>query len=306
MMRFFYLLKVILDFLYILRYNINMKKILFMCLLIIVIMPSVFALDIYRDIIQPGQNLVGSSYRNGGTSPSGFDCSGFITYLYKKYVPGLPRVSRNMAGYGRYVKRDSIIPGDLIFFATGSSSGITHVAIYIGQNSIIHAISNGPNRGVTITSLSARYWQSRYHSAVRIASESVSTGNGSAGSSSTDTEKGIVSDIQFSRGTYTGEVLRGEPEGKGILLMNNGDKYEGNFLNGIFEGRGTYTWADGRSHSGEFYKGEIVDASVADKDENYLIKKDSPWETWDGIVEGDFGLWLQQDKDAFKEWKKNN
>ena len=157
-----------------------MKKKLLLNLFIFIIVSSVFSLDIYTDIIQPGQTLVGSSYKNGGTSPSGFDCSGFITYLYKKYVPGLPRISRNMAGFGESVKRGSILPGDLIFFATGSSSGITHVAIYIGQNSIIHAISNGPNRGVTITSLSARYWQSRYHSAARVVPNSIPSASGSA------------------------------------------------------------------------------------------------------------------------------
>ncbi len=285
-----------------------MKKLLFPNILFFIILSSTFSLDIYKDIIQPGQSLVGSSYRNGGTTPSGFDCSGFITYLYKKYVPALPRVSRNMAGFGESVKRDSIIPGDLVFFATGSSSGITHVAIYVGQNSIIHAISNGPNRGVTITSLSARYWQSRYHSAVRVVSNSVSSGSSNPGSASSDPDNGksVVSDIQFSRGIYSGEVLAGEPEGQGTLLMNNGDKYEGAFSRGTFEGQGTYTWADGKSHSGEFHKGEIVDVAIAEKGENYLLKKDSPWETFDGVVEGDFNLWLQQDKDAFKEWKKNN
>ena len=275
--------------------------------MIFIILSNAFSLDIYKDIIQPGQALVGSSYSNGGTTPSGFDCSGFVTYLYKKYVPALPRVSRNMADFGESVKRNSIIPGDLIFFATGSSSGITHVAIYIGQNSIIHAISNGPNRGVIITSLSARYWQSRYQSAVRIVSDdSISSGPVNSISTDTSNVKSSVSDIQYSRGIYSGEVLAGEPEGQGTLLMNNGDKYEGAFSRGTFEGKGIYTWADGRSYRGEFHIGKIVDTAIADKGENYLLKKDSPWETFDGIVEGDFSLWLQQDKDAFKEWKKSN
>ena len=284
-----------------------MKKIIFIQILVIIIVPGVFALDMYKEIIQPGQALVGTSYRMGGTTPSGFDCSGFITYLYKNYVPGLPRVSRNMADFGESVKKSSIVPGDLIFFATGSSSGITHVAIYIGQNSILHSISNGPNRGVTITSLSARYWQSRYHSAVRIVSNSRTTGSNGAGAASTDTniKKSVVSDIQFARGKYSGEIVNGEPEGQGILKMTNGDKYEGAFTAGTFEGKGTYYWADGTSHSGKFHAGKIVEADAV-KGENYLLKKDSPWETWDGIVEGDFQLWLQLDKDAFKEWKENN
>jgi hypothetical protein len=285
-----------------------MKKILFFYVFIIIIVSGLFSLDIYKEIIQPGQNLVGTSYRNGGTSSAGFDCSGFVTYLYKKHVPALPRVSRNMAGFGDPVKRDSIKPGDLIFFATGSSSGITHVAIYIGQNSIIHAISNGPNRGVTITSLSARYWKSRYHSAARIVSATVAESLIPDNSDTADTDniKSTVENVQFSRGKYSGEVLNGEPDGKGVLVMNNGDKYEGEFSAGTFEGQGKYTWTNGKSYSGEFHNGEIADAASTQKDENYLLKKDSPWETWDGVVEGDFNLWLQQDQNAFEEWKKNN
>ncbi|MCK5201700.1 MAG: C40 family peptidase [Spirochaetales bacterium] len=284
-----------------------MKKIIFIQILAIIIVPGVFALDIYKEIIQPGQALVGTSYRNGGTTPSGFDCSGFITYLYKNYVSGLPRVSRNMAGFGTPVGRNSLIPGDLLFFATGSSPGsITHVALYIGQNSILHSISNGPARGVTITSLSARYWRSRYHSAVRVVSTSEAEGSGSASTAGANSDKkSFVENVQFSRGKYSGEVVNGEPEGKGTLMMNNGDKYEGNFSAGTFEGKGTYYWADGTSYSGEFHEGEIVEAAAA-KGENYLLKKDSPWETWDGIVEGDFNLWLEKDKNAFEEWKKNN
>ncbi len=285
-----------------------MKKFLFIQFLIILIVSGVFGLDIHKEIIQPGQALVGTSYRMGGTTPSGFDCSGFVTYLYKKYVPGLPRVSRNMAGFGAPVRRNSLIPGDLLFFATGSSPGsITHVAVYIGQNSILHSISNGPDRGVTITSLSARYWQRRYHSAVRIVSDTGATSGVSTGAVIDDTSerKSVVTNIQFARGRYSGDMVNGEPEGQGILVMNNGDKYEGTFSAGTFEGQGTYSWADGTSHSGDFHEGKIVGAA-ADKGENYLLKKDSPWETWDGIVEGDFQLWLQQDKDAFEEWKKNN
>lgn len=281
-----------------------MKKIIFIQIFAIVVVSGIFSLDIYKEIIQPGQTLVGTSYRTGGTTPSGFDCSGFITYLYKKFVPGLPRVSRSMADFGEPVRRSSIVSGDLIFFATGSSSGITHVAIYIGQNSILHSISNGPNRGVTITSLSARYWQSRYHSAVRIISDSRTSDSSNPGTD-TDNKKRVVNDAQFSRGKYSGEIVNGEPEGQGTLLMNNGDKYEGSFIAGTFEGKGTYYWTDGTNYSGEFHEGKIVEAAAA-KSENYLLKKDSPWETWDGIVEGDFNLWLEKDKNAFEEWKKNN
>ena len=289
-----------------------MKKNILFLILIFVVAYSTFSLDVYKKIIQPGETLVGTPYRSGGVSPSGFDCSGFVTYLYKKYVPGLPRVSRNMAGFGIPVKRSAIVPGDLIFFATGSSAGnITHVAIYIGQNSILHSISNGPNRGVTITSLSSRYWNKRYFSAVRVLENSVSeisvNNDGSGGQKQAKeniSEKTNVTNLQFAKGKYTGEILAGEPEWQGVLAMNNGDRYEGLFKSGLFEGEGTYFWADGRKQTGMFKGGKFQ--GTENKGNNYMLKKDSPWETWDGIVEGDFKLYLQQDKDAFKEWKKNN
>ncbi|RKX84805.1 MAG: hypothetical protein DRP58_06720 [Spirochaetes bacterium] len=289
-----------------------MKKNILFLILIFVVAYSTFSLDVYKKIIQPGETLVGTPYRSGGVSPSGFDCSGFVTYLYKKYVPGLPRLSRNMAGFGIPVKRSAIVPGDLIFFATGSSAGnITHVAIYIGQNSILHSISNGPNRGVTITSLSSRYWNKRYFSAVRVLENSVSeisvNNDGAGGQKQAKeniSEKTNVTNLQFAKGKYTGEILAGEPEWQGVLAMNNGDRYEGLFKSGLFEGEGTYFWADGRKQTGMFKGGKFQ--GTENKGNNYMLKKDSPWETWDGIVEGDFKLYLQQDKDAFKEWKKNN
>jgi len=289
-----------------------MKKNILLLVLALVVTFSTFSLDIYKNIIQAGEVLVGSPYRSGGVSPSGFDCSGFVTYLYIKYIPDLPRVSRNMAGFGLPVKRASIIPGDLIFFATGASSAnITHVAIYIGQNSILHSISNGPNRGVTITSLSARYWNKRYFSAVRVLENTVSeisvkndSSGGQIQAKESITEKTNVTNLQFAKGKYSGEMFAGEPEGQGVLAMNNGDRYEGLFKSGLFEGQGTYIWADGRKQSGVFKGGNFQ--GTQNKGDNYMLKKDSPWDTWDGIVEGDFKLYLQQDKDAFKEWKKNN
>jgi len=130
---------------------------------------AVEGLDVQRDIIDRARNYTGTDYCHGGIDPPCFDCSGFVLRIYRDVVPGMPRVSRDMVRFGSSVSRDALQPGDLVFFATGGRSDIvTHVAIYMGQDSIIHAISNGPNRGVTITPLSARYWESRYFSASRV------------------------------------------------------------------------------------------------------------------------------------------
>ncbi len=250
-----------------------------------------YSLDIQKDIIQKGESLIGTPYKLGGVSPGGFDCSGFINFLYKPFVPDIPRISRQIASFGTPVNRDAVKPGDLIFFATGSSSRtITHVAVYIGQNSILHAISNGPDRGVTVTSLTAGYWKSRYFSAARVLPE-------------TSESSGEVS-IRFAKGNYTGEIRNGEPEGFGVLEMENGDRYEGMFSEGTFHGSGTYTRANGQKQTGTFLDGRFT--GTGSQEENYLQKEDSPWDRFDGVVEGDFQLWLQQEKDSFEEWKKHN
>ena len=277
-------------------YIMSMKTWIVLFILTLSLSATLYSVEVYDDIILPGQKLVGRPYRFGGTSPDGFDCSGLVTYLYKNHVPGLPRVSRQMAGFGSPIERTSLTAGDLVFFATGSSKNkVTHVAIFIGQDSLLHSISNGPDRGVTITPLSSRYWSRKYHSAVRVF---ISTPEPSP------MEKKTVKNMQFAKGLYSGETLQGEPEGKGLLAMNNGDLYEGMFHNGLFHGQGRYIWADGRQKSGEFNEGNFPE-TVKDG-ENYLLENNSPWDEWDGIVEGDFRLWLQNEKDAFEEWKKTH
>jgi len=123
-------------------------------------------------ILERAISLQGSPYRHGGVSPGGFDCSGFIYYLYKPILPDLPRVSREMAKTGTPVEYRKWEKGDLLFFATGSNTQIiNHVAIYLGNGMIIHSISNGPETGVVITPLNAKYWKSRYVTARRVLPE---------------------------------------------------------------------------------------------------------------------------------------
>lgn len=268
------------------------------------------ALDVHRDILQPAQRYAGTAYCHGGIAPPCFDCSGFVLRVYSDHVPGMPRVSRDMARFGRTISREELLPGDLVFFATGARSDtVTHVAIYMGQDSIIHAISNGPDRGVAITPLSARYWNQRFYSATRVLPGAIR-----------ETEEVREEAIQFARGTYTGELRNGEPHGEGVMEMNNGDTYRGEFREGLFHGQGIYTWADGSRFSGSFRQGEMhgdgefktaAGESVAARDapasrSTYLISRDSPWETWQGIVEGDFWAWQEQERDAFEEFRRRS
>ena len=109
--------------------------------------------------------LRGSPYRNGGSDPSGFDCSGFVRYVFAQHGIGLGRTVGEQFHEGTEVKA-GVEAGDLIFFATSNSSAVSHVGMAIGGDEFVHAPSS---RGeVRVERLTAPYWASRYIGARRI------------------------------------------------------------------------------------------------------------------------------------------
>jgi cell wall-associated NlpC family hydrolase len=111
-------------------------------------------------------SLRGAPYRDGGVDPAkGFDCSGFVQYVYGQHGVDLPRQVRDQFRVGKTVDRDRLEPGDLVFFST-VAPGASHVGIMIGGDQFIHAPSE---RGVVrVESLGAQYWASRYVGARRV------------------------------------------------------------------------------------------------------------------------------------------
>lgn len=112
-------------------------------------------------------SLIGVRYRPGGISPdTGFDCSGYICYLYRSvFSMDLPRTADGIGRRGIAVQRDDMQPGDLVFFNT-MHRPMTHVGIYLGDNQFIHSPSSG---GLVRTeSLNERYWVKRWNGARRI------------------------------------------------------------------------------------------------------------------------------------------
>ena len=95
-------------------------------------------------VLPTARQYLGVPYRWGGTSPSGFDCSGFVQYVFARHDVALPRTSRAMANEGQAVGRslDAARPGDLLFFAE-DGRGVSHVAIFVERNRIIHSSSSG-------------------------------------------------------------------------------------------------------------------------------------------------------------------
>lgn len=119
-----------------------------------------------EQIVQMAMQYMGVRYRSGGSSPSGFDCSGFTLYLYGQLGYSLPHSATSQYNYcGTYVAKADLQPGDLVFFSD-SSHAIGHVGIYIGGGQIIHArYSVGC---VTTNYLSESYYTNRYVGAKRI------------------------------------------------------------------------------------------------------------------------------------------
>jgi len=107
----------------------------------------------------------GVPYVNGGTGPAGFDCSGFVQYVFAQHQRVLPRDVRQQALTGTPVDRAHIIAGDLLFFDTGGA-GPSHVGIALDRSRFVHAPSE---RGVVrIEALELPYWAHRYLSARRL------------------------------------------------------------------------------------------------------------------------------------------
>lgn len=114
-------------------------------------------------IVATAKKYLGYKYVYGGTSPStGFDCSGFTSYVYRQHGISLNRTAAGQYSNGTYVSRANLQPGDLVMFG----SPINHVAIYIGGGQIIHAST--PSTGVRIDSLNSGYYSKNYTGARRI------------------------------------------------------------------------------------------------------------------------------------------
>ncbi len=120
------------------------------------------------DIVSTAMQYLGYAYVWGGTSPSGFDCSGFVQYVFRQCGYSISRTATPQYSDGYYVSYSDLEPGDLVFFSgTYAADGITHVGIYIGGGDFIHAANS--RDGVKISSLSESYYSARYYGACRIA-----------------------------------------------------------------------------------------------------------------------------------------
>ncbi|NKF22548.1 C40 family peptidase [Solimonas marina] len=118
-----------------------------------------------REIVLDALGQVGRPYRYGGTTPSGFDCSGLVQYVFAQSGVKLPRTTRQQHADGRVVDMDDAVPGDLLFYSF-SGHGIDHVAIYLGDDEAVHAPATG--RNVIVASVHLKFWRQHFVDAVRV------------------------------------------------------------------------------------------------------------------------------------------
>jgi cell wall-associated NlpC family hydrolase len=116
-------------------------------------------------IVNTAMKYVGYRYRYGGSSPSGFDCSGFVYYVMKSVGYPVARTIPGQIGSGSRVSSKDLQPGDLVFFSNTYKRGLSHAGIYIGNGKFVHA--QNESTGVVVSNLWSSYWAAHYTTAVR-------------------------------------------------------------------------------------------------------------------------------------------
>jgi cell wall-associated NlpC family hydrolase len=117
-------------------------------------------------VVQTALSLLGTPYRYGGATPKGFDCSGFVKYVFKASVGiKLPRIARNQVKVGQFISARNLRQADILYFKIRGQKSL-HVGIYLGKGKFIHAPSSGGK--VNIQNLKTRYWGKQFRGGRRV------------------------------------------------------------------------------------------------------------------------------------------
>lgn len=119
-----------------------------------------------EEVSEEAKRYVGDPYKWGGTTPKGFDASGFTQYIYKTAATKMtiPRTSASQYKIGKAVKQNELKQGDLVFYATGQEGKVSFVGIYNGNGKFTGVTS----KGVKVVKMSDKYWKERYIGAKRV------------------------------------------------------------------------------------------------------------------------------------------
>lgn len=116
-----------------------------------------------KQILTTATQYIGTPYRHGGTTPSGFDCSGYVYFVYEKNNIKIPRSTLQQYKKGQKIPYRMAQPGDLVFFRINMGE-ISHVGIFVGNDTFVHAPSSGKH--VRYDSIANPYWKKRFCGAV--------------------------------------------------------------------------------------------------------------------------------------------
>ena len=202
-----------------------------------------------QDIVTIAKKYLGVPYLYGGTTTSGFDCSGFTSYVYKEAGITIKRTAKEQYKEGTAVKQADLQPGDLVFFSgtSSSSSGISHVGIYTGDNSFI---SSTTSKGVSIASMNNTYWKPKYTGAKRI----INSNSGSVSGKFTDVSYGhfafsaieSLSSLEVIKG-YSDNTFRPDQyvtRGQAAAMINRALKYTPSTKTTFIDVASTYAFAN--------------------------------------------------------------
>jgi len=117
-------------------------------------------------LLKVAKKQLGVRYRLGGASPDGFDCSGFVSYVYAMVGVNLPRTAYAQSTYGRILGAEDIFPGDILFFETSDSGKVNHAGIYLGKGKFIHA-SSGKGE-VIISTIDSGFYKEAFRWGTRV------------------------------------------------------------------------------------------------------------------------------------------
>jgi len=117
------------------------------------------------EVADLAQQYVGSPYRWGGTSPAGFDCTGFVLWVYSQFGVAMPHNEAGELASGAPVASDDLQPGDILVFANTYRRGLSHAGIYLGDGRFVHAADE--SHGVMVSNLWDAYWGPRLVGASR-------------------------------------------------------------------------------------------------------------------------------------------
>jgi len=212
--------------------------------------------QIRRTVIEAAKKYEGVPYVYGGMTARGLDCSGFIGLSFRDALGvTIPRSASGMYSWAERIPYEKAQPGDFLFFRTGSTRSITHVALYLGNRNFIHSASAGSKTGVIYSSLNENYWSNAFAGAGRafpetagftIDAPSVAGGNSGASNSGTsnssasnsggggnlttaENQINISEGAKISRGVGEGRLLLGA----GIAPTWNGFIPGGNLVRGF-------------------------------------------------------------------------